>query len=115
MWAALPPGGTTVTVMALWFRYDAARSIHCVRTSARRNESITTPEPAVDTPSRGTGTVMRRSTLTDYATRAGFTSVEEVLPIRDFAFFRFYQLLHRRWPEAQKRVALIGSIAAHRS
>jgi 1,4-alpha-glucan branching enzyme len=36
---------------------------------------------------------MRRSTLTDYATRAGFTSVE-VLPIQDFAFFRFYRLLH---------------------
>ena len=42
---------------------------------------------------QGTGTVMRRSVLTDYATRAGFTTVE-VLPIEDVAFFRFYRLLH---------------------
>jgi hypothetical protein len=36
---------------------------------------------------------MRRAILTDYATRAGFRSAE-VLPIEDFAFFRFYRLLH---------------------
>jgi hypothetical protein len=45
------------------------------------------------THSEGTGTLMRRSVLTDYATRARFTSAE-VLPIEDFAFFRFYRLLH---------------------
>ena len=42
-------------------------------------------------PSVATGTVMRRSTLSDYATRAGFTGVD-VLPIEGFAFFRFYRL-----------------------
>jgi hypothetical protein len=36
---------------------------------------------------------MRRSVLTDYATRAGFASVE-VLAIEDFAFWRFYRLRH---------------------
>jgi 2-polyprenyl-3-methyl-5-hydroxy-6-metoxy-1,4-benzoquinol methylase len=54
---------------------------------------ICLPDGLSSTPSEGTGTVMRRSVLTDYATRAGFASVE-VLPIEDFAFFRFYQLLH---------------------
>ena len=51
------------------------------------------PDGLSSTPSEGTGTVMRRSVLTDYATRAGFASVE-VLPIADFAFWRFYRLHH---------------------
>jgi hypothetical protein len=34
---------------------------------------------------------MRRSILTDYATRAGFAGVD-VLPIEGFSFFRFYRL-----------------------
>ncbi|HET9779018.1 MAG TPA: class I SAM-dependent methyltransferase [Propionibacteriaceae bacterium] len=54
---------------------------------------ICLPDGLSSTPSEGTGTVMRRSVLTDYAIRAGFTSVE-VLPIEDFAFFRFYRLLN---------------------
>lgn len=41
-------------------------------------------------PSAGTGTVMRQSTLADYARRAGFDRVD-VLPI-DNDFFRFYRL-----------------------
>ncbi len=44
------------------------------------------------TPLEGTGTVTRRSVLTEYATRAGFRSVE-VLPIEDFAL-RLYPLLN---------------------
>jgi 2-polyprenyl-3-methyl-5-hydroxy-6-metoxy-1,4-benzoquinol methylase len=52
---------------------------------------ICLPAGLSSTPSEGTGTVMRHAVLTDYATRAGFTSVE-VLPIEDFAFFRFYRL-----------------------
>jgi hypothetical protein len=43
---------------------------------------ICVPDGLSSTPSEGTGTLMRRSVLTDYATRAGFTSVE-VLPIED--------------------------------
>ena len=48
-------------------------------------DSLSTPG------SVGTGTVMRRSTLEGYASAAGFASVE-VLPIDDFAAFRFYAL-----------------------
>jgi hypothetical protein len=43
------------------------------------------------TPSAATGTVIRPSTLRDYAARAGFSSVD-VLPIEDFGFWRFYRL-----------------------
>ena len=60
---------------------------------------ICLPDGLSSTPSEGTGTVMRQSVLTDYATRAGFASVE-VLPIEDFAFFRFYRLRHGR-PDTQ--------------
>jgi predicted O-methyltransferase YrrM len=54
---------------------------------------ICLPDGLSSTPSEGTGTVMRRSVLADYATRAGFAAVE-VLPIEDFASFRFYRLQH---------------------
>ena len=37
--------------------------------------------------------MMRQSILTDYASRAGFSSVE-VLPIEEFGFWRFCRL-HR--------------------
>jgi SAM-dependent methyltransferase len=52
---------------------------------------ICLPDGLSSTPSAGTGTVLRRSILTDYATRAGFADVD-VLPIEDFGFFRFYAL-----------------------
>ena len=54
---------------------------------------ICLPDGLSSTPSEGTGTVMRRSILTDYARRAGFSYVD-VLPIEEFAFFRFYRLHH---------------------
>jgi len=54
---------------------------------------ICLPDGLSSTPSAGTGTVLRRPILTDYATRAGFASVD-LLPIEDFAFFRFYRLRH---------------------
>jgi hypothetical protein len=67
-----------------------------LRTSvAAPSTLICLPDGLSSTPSEGTGTVMRQSILTDYATRAGFASVE-VLPIEDFAFFRFYRLRHGR-------------------
>ena len=49
------------------------------------------PDSLSSPPSVGTGTVMRRSILTDYATRAGFAGVD-ALPIEGFSFFRFYRL-----------------------
>jgi 2-polyprenyl-3-methyl-5-hydroxy-6-metoxy-1,4-benzoquinol methylase len=48
------------------------------------------PVGMADQPSVGTGTVMRTSTLEQYAREAGFQEVE-VLPIDNF-FFRFYRL-----------------------
>lgn len=52
---------------------------------------ICLPDGLSSSPSAGTGTVMRRPVLTDYARRAGFADVA-VLPIEDFSFFRFYRL-----------------------
>jgi SAM-dependent methyltransferase len=49
------------------------------------------PDGLSSTPSVGTGTVMRPSTLRAYGEAAGFTGFE-VLPIEDFGFWRFYQL-----------------------
>ncbi len=54
---------------------------------------ICLPDGRSSEPSVGTGTVIRRQILTEYAQQAGFQRVE-VLPIEDFAFFRFYRL-HR--------------------
>jgi SAM-dependent methyltransferase len=52
---------------------------------------ICLPDGLSSTPSAGTGTVFRRSILTDYAIRAGFRDVSD-LPIENFGFFRFYRL-----------------------
>jgi SAM-dependent methyltransferase len=52
---------------------------------------ICLPDGLSSSPSAATGTVMRRSTLTEYATQAGFAGVD-VLPIEGFASFRFYRL-----------------------
>ena len=46
-------------------------------------------------PSAATGTVMRPDTLRDYAQAAGFEDLT-ILPIEDFGFWRFYELLGRR-------------------
>ncbi|MGH4013208.1 MAG: class I SAM-dependent methyltransferase [Pseudonocardiaceae bacterium] len=48
------------------------------------------PDGMSHQPSAATGTVMRADTLTDYATRAGFSLVE-ALPL-EHDFFRFYRL-----------------------
>lgn len=49
------------------------------------------PDGMSHQPSAATGTVMRPGVFRDYARAAGFENVE-VLPIEDFAFFRFYSL-----------------------
>lgn len=59
------------------FMYSAS-VLHCL------------PATMAEQPSAATGTVMRESTVRDYATRAGFSSVD-VLPI-EADFFRFYLL-----------------------
>ncbi len=55
---------------------------------------ICLPDSLSSPPSVATGTVMRRSMLTNYAIRAGFAGVD-VLPIEGFAFFRFYRFADR--------------------
>ncbi|WP_062517232.1 class I SAM-dependent methyltransferase [Demequina gelatinilytica] len=54
---------------------------------------ICLPDSMASTPTAATGTVMRAPVLREYAAQAGFSEVE-VLPIEDFAFFRFYRLRH---------------------
>jgi len=49
------------------------------------------PDGLSSTPSVGTGTVMRPSTLQTYGQAAGFSAFE-VLPIEGFGFWRFYRL-----------------------
>ena len=48
------------------------------------------PAGRFESPSVGTGTVMRPETLLEYAHEAGFSGME-ILPIDNF-FFRFYRL-----------------------
>jgi SAM-dependent methyltransferase len=50
------------------------------------------PDGLSSSPSVGTGTVMRPSTLRAFGDDAGFAGFE-VLPIEGFSFFRFYRLL----------------------
>ena len=59
--------------------FYAASVLHCL------------PVGMADSPSAGTGTVMRPATLQGYAEQAGFSAVE-VLPI-EHDMFRFYQLV----------------------
>ena len=51
------------------------------------------PDGLSHPPSVGTGTVMRPSTLLDYARAAGFSDIE-ILPTGEFGFWRFYELTH---------------------
>ncbi|MFJ4037086.1 hypothetical protein ACIPVB_03285 [Microbacterium sp. NPDC090007] len=53
---------------------------------------ICLPDGMSTQPTAATGTVMRPALLHQYATEAGFRDVR-VLPVRDFAAFRFDQLL----------------------
>ena len=50
------------------------------------------PDGMSHQPSAATGTVMRPDTLRDYAQAAGFEDLT-ILPIEDFGFWRFYELL----------------------
>lgn len=53
---------------------------------------ICLPDGLAHPHSVGTGTVMRPATLRRYAVDAGFADVR-ILPIEDFGFFRFYELV----------------------
>ena len=89
--AALAPGGILVVMdeaVADGFAPDGdelERLMYGYSLLVCLPDSLSTPG------SVGTGTVMRRAVLERYAEEAGFSSVE-VLPIDDFAAFRFYAL-----------------------
>ncbi|MEO3798898.1 methyltransferase domain-containing protein [Nonomuraea sp. B1E8] len=53
---------------------------------------ICLPDAMSEQPSAATGTAMRPGTLRRYAREAGFSDVE-ILPIKDFGFWRFYRLI----------------------
>jgi 2-polyprenyl-3-methyl-5-hydroxy-6-metoxy-1,4-benzoquinol methylase len=53
---------------------------------------ICLPDGMAHQPSAGTGTVMRPQTLRRYAREAGFSDVT-TLPIKDFGFWRFYEMV----------------------
>jgi hypothetical protein len=53
---------------------------------------ICLPDGMAHPGSAGTGTVMRPDTLRRYALDAGFADVR-TLPIENFGFFRFYELV----------------------
>lgn len=54
---------------------------------------ICLPDGLAHEQSAGTGTVMRPDKLREYAGEAGFADLT-TLPIEDFGFWRFYQLVH---------------------
>jgi len=89
--AAVRPGGPVVIMDEAVDDEFAAPSSEIDQQMYFFSLFICLPDGLSSSPSEGTGTVMRRSVLEDYARRAGFSDVT-VLPISDFGFFRFYQL-----------------------
>jgi SAM-dependent methyltransferase len=88
---AVRPDGLVVIVDEAVADTFTAPGDELERTMYGYSTLVCLPDGLSSTPSVGTGTVMRRSILTDYATQAGFGGVD-VLPIEDFGFFRFYSL-----------------------
>jgi predicted O-methyltransferase YrrM len=91
--AAVKPDGAVVIMDEAVGETFAAPSDDLERLMYGFSLFVCLPDGMSSAPSAGTGTVMRPSTLTSYAQQAGFERVE-VLPIEDFAFFRFYRLHH---------------------
>ena len=73
---------------------------------------ICLPDGMSHPPSAATGTVMRPETLRGYAEEAGFTGLE-VLSIKDFGFWRFYELTTRSADE--KPVDVTRTLSAGRT
>jgi SAM-dependent methyltransferase len=88
---ALHPGGVVVVVDEAAEEEFTAPAGDVERLFYGYSTLLCLPDAMSHTPSAATGTVMRPSTLREYADQAGFTTVE-VLPIADFGFFRFYRL-----------------------
>ncbi|MEV8635120.1 class I SAM-dependent methyltransferase [Streptosporangium sp. NPDC051023] len=89
---ALRPGGTAIVMDEAAADSFTAPADETERLLYGFSLLICLPDGLSHRPSAGTGTVMRPATLRRYALEAGFRDVE-VLPIRDFGFWRFYRLL----------------------
>ncbi len=89
---AASPHGVTVVMDEAVAREFTAPGDELERMMYGFSLLVCLPDGMSQQPSAGTGTVMREGTLREYARAAGFADVE-VLPIEDFAFFRFYRLV----------------------
>ncbi|MEE4025878.1 class I SAM-dependent methyltransferase [Gordonia sp. PKS22-38] len=90
--AALAPGGTMVVMDEAVSDKFTGPADDLDKIMYAFSLFVCLPDGMSSPPSAATGTVMRPSTLRSYAADAGFGRVD-VLPIEDFGFFRFYELI----------------------
>lgn len=88
---ALVPGGAMIVMDEAVDDEFSAPGSDVERLMYGFSLTVCLPDGMNHTPSAGTGTVMRPSTLRSYAEAAGFGTMD-ILPIEDFGFFRFYRL-----------------------
>ncbi|TMR96114.1 methyltransferase domain-containing protein [Nonomuraea basaltis] len=89
---AVAPGGTVVIMDEAVGDSFTAPADELERLMYGFSLLICLPDGMNDRPSAATGTVMRPDTLRRYAQEAGFGDIA-ILPIQDFGFWRFYQLI----------------------
>jgi hypothetical protein len=89
---ALRPGGAVVVMDEAAEEEFSAPAGDVERLLYGFSTLVCLPDAMSHTPTAATGTVIRPSTVREYAQRAGFTAVD-VLPIDGFGFWRFYRLL----------------------
>ncbi|MGV9710056.1 class I SAM-dependent methyltransferase [Gordonia sp. NPDC003424] len=90
--AALRPGGSVIVMDEAVSDHFSGDADDVDRLMYGFSVFVCLPDSMCAPDSAATGTVLRPSTLRAYAQDAGFDEVR-VLPIDDFAFFRFYELL----------------------
>lgn len=89
--ASLAPGGAMIVMDEAVSDAFAGPADEVDRLMYAFSLFVCLPDGMSSPPSVGTGTVMRPATLRSYAASAGFSHME-VLPVQNFAFFRFYEL-----------------------
>ncbi|MEV0945210.1 class I SAM-dependent methyltransferase [Rhodococcus sp. NPDC049939] len=88
---ALEPGGVLIVMDEAVDDEFSAPGSDLERFMYGISLTVCLPDGMSHTPSAGTGTVMRPSTLRGYAEAAGFSAMD-ILPIENFGFWRFYRL-----------------------
>jgi SAM-dependent methyltransferase len=88
---ALRPGGVVVVMDEAAGEEFTAPGDEVERLLYGFSTLVCLPDARSHAPSAATGTVIRPSTVRDYAAQAGF-SATEILPIDGFGFWRFYRL-----------------------